>query len=360
MNQNSKKVKDVLEERAHLPPNFCLVPFSTVILEPDGSVGICRNHGCNFPIGNIKENSLSEIWNGEKAKSWRREFLTNKIETCKDFIKERRCNLTSHFNSILPHVDLSEKQTTPILKLTANFNGKCNLRCQMCPVWKLPNGFYTEENFWKSARTEIFPYLKDIDMLSGEPFIQEDTFKLINEMSVINPECHWNFTTNIHWDFTDDIAAILTKIKIRNINVSIDSLIPDMYSKIRPPGNLAFVLANLNKLISFRESRRNFQYFDLTFNMTVQKDNWKEVPSVIEFCLNKKLNPHIFTLKVPTEYSMLSFEEEKRKEILEYLFNNVSTGNLKHLHMILNPLIFSLDKIDQAQYFLRLQKQFHK
>lgn len=351
ISQNAKKVKDVLDERAHLPSNFCLVPFTTIILEPDGAVGMCRHHGYNFAIGNVKHNTISEIWNGEKARNWRKEFLTNNVQICKDFVRERRCHLSSHFNAILPHTDFSEIQNSPILKLTANFNGKCNLRCQMCSIWKLPNGFYTEENFWKDARVNIFPHLKDIDLLSGEPFIQEDTFKLIEEVSTVNPDCQWNFTTNVHWDFDERIKDSLSKIKIRSIAASIDSLIPDVYNKIRYPGNLSIVLVTLDKLIAFRESRTDDLYFDLSFNVTVQKDNWREIPEMINFSLKHKMHPYFFILKVPTEFSVLTLEIKERIEIIDFYFKSVEKENLKHIHTLLYPLIYSLEKIDQAAYF---------
>lgn len=351
-----RKVKDVLAERAHLPEHFCPVPFTTVILEPDGGVGICRNHGYHFVLGNLKNQSLNEIWNGEKAQSWRREFLTDNITTCKTLIKDRRCHLTATSYELMADADLRVVQTFPILKLTANFNGFCNLRCQMCSVWKLPNGFYTEDNFWRSARKDIFPYLKDIDMLSGEPFIQDDTFKLIDEVHAVNDLCYWNFTTNMHWEFDDKVVNALKKIFIRGINISLDSLIPEVFAKIREPGNLQYVLNNIEKLLKFRNENAGRNPFELSLNVTLQMDNWKEAPQLIAYCKEKNIYPHIFILREPVKFSVLSLSQEEIKSIIDYYFEKIDAQDLIYMHRVLYPLIHCLKNIDQVQYFLRLQK----
>ena len=36
-----------------LHENFCLVPFTTVQLEADGNINMCRQKGTEFSIGNI-------------------------------------------------------------------------------------------------------------------------------------------------------------------------------------------------------------------------------------------------------------------------------------------------------------------
>lgn len=354
-----KRVKDFISDRpSSLPASFCPVPFTTVILEPDGSVGMCRHLGSLFAIGNLKEQTLYEIWNGEKARNWRREFLQNDIKICSEFVRERQCHLTLSFNALFNDAVFTEVQTTPILKLTANFNGECNLRCQMCPVWKLPNGFYTEDNFWKDARLHLFPSLKEIDMLSGEPFIQEDTFKLIREMLVINPTCCFNFTTNLHWEVTPEILELLNKIYIRSFSISIDSLIPEIYHKIRPPGNLSFVLNNVDKILSLKKGHAHRDLMRVAFNMTVQKDNWTEVPAVFDYIFEKGLDPYIFVLKKPRELSLLDFPQIERERILNYYLEEIPRSRLVYAHMLLRPLIFSLDRLDQARYLLQLKDIF--
>lgn len=343
-------VKEKIKSFGQDPQNFCLVPFTTIILEPDGKVGICRHKGNDFPIGNIKDNTISEIWNGPKARQWRREFLEGKPVQCQTETKHRHCQHCPENNKLLEYVEFSEVQTQPILKFTANFNGKCNLQCQMCDIWKLPNGLYTDINFWEPAKRDIFPHLKEVDMLSGEPFIQKDTYRLIDEVSEVNPECQWIFTTNMHWKVTEKIKESLDKIRIKNIIISVDSFIPEVYYKIRYPGKLDFVLENIDDILKYNEERIKKGKNDVRFllNFLVQKDNWKEIPYVIDYCERKGIVPLITFCYIPSEFSLLTLSKEERLHILDHYISTFPQKKIVQSMKVITPLLDSLDTLNKA------------
>jgi len=343
-----------ISQRGFHKEKFCLMPFVNIILEPNGSVGLCRHKGTEHSLGNLKQNTWQEIWNGPEAQRWRQEFLSGEPVTCKKEIKDQHCNLCPELGKMmLPKKQLRESMGTP-LRLTANFNGRCNLQCQMCDVWKLPNDFYTEENFWASAREHLFPQLKEIDMLSGEPFIQADTFKLIDEVSLVNPSCKWSITTNAHWKLNQKIIDGLNKIEIKNIILSVDSLDPNIYKKIRYPGNLERVLATIEDLREYETQRGKGRELNMNLNFLVQKDNWHEIPEVIDYCLSRNIHPFITFCYIPSEHSLLTLDIKMREKILRSFLKNLTWGELALSHRILNPLISSLAKIDQSNYLLEL------
>ncbi|HLT22891.1 MAG TPA: SPASM domain-containing protein [Bacteriovoracaceae bacterium] len=348
--QETLDVRERLRAKGLDENNFCLVPFTTIILEPDGQVGVCRHKGSDFPIGHITKNTISEIWNGEKARQWRREFLNGTPGFCSQEVKHRHCQHCPENNKLLDYIELNETQTQPILKLTANFNGKCNLQCQMCDIWQKPNGLYDQINFWEPAKKNIFPYLKEVDLLSGEPFIQGDTYRLIDEISEVNPDCFWIFTTNAHWKLTPKVKESLNKIKIKNIILSIDSLDKDIYHKIRYPGDLNFVLENVDNLINYNKERVNIGLNEIRFiwNFLVQKDNYHEVPKVIDYIQSKGILPLITFLYVPSEFSLLEYGPKRRAEILEEMILKSSKEHLLRSMRVITPLIDSLLKIDKA------------
>jgi MoaA/NifB/PqqE/SkfB family radical SAM enzyme len=360
MFKDLKKIKesvevadDYIQSLGYLPKSFCIVPFTNIILEPNGSVGICRQKGNKFSIGNIKENSIVEIWNNELIRNWRKEFLEGKPSICKVDIKHEQCNRCPDNNKLLSHVEFSEIQRGPILKLTANFNGRCNLQCQMCDVWKLPNGLYDEINFWEPAKKEIFPHLKEIDMLSGEPLIQPDTYRLFDEVTAVNPECEWTITTNVHWKFNKKISDSFDKIKLKTLIVSIDSLVPEVYAKIRYPGKLSTALTALDEILNYRKTKKSF---DIHMNFLVQRDNWQEVFKAIDFCYKKEISPFLTFLYEPTEFSLLTESNEKKIEVLEYYFSEMSLLRAVHLKRIMMPIIDSLPLLDRANYLYLLQE----
>lgn len=337
---------------------FCLMPFVNIILEPNGSVGLCRHKGTEHSLGNLKNQTWKEIWNGDQAKAWRTEFLEGKPQTCTAELTHQKCNLCPQLGKMFPNDPSQLKaEMSPPVRLTANFNGQCNLRCIMCDVWELPNGFYTEENFWSPARTDLFPYLKEIDMLSGEPFIQADTFKLIDEVSSLNPDCLWSITTNAHWTFNKRIKEGVDKIKIKNLILSVDSFNKETYNKIRTPGNLEVVLKNIEILREYEKERiQNGQTpLHMNLNFVVQRDNWQEINEVLHYCLDRNIHPFLTFCYRPNELSLLSLSEAERKQILETYLQTMKWDEICLAHRVFSPLIDSFPPLDKA-YFLDKMK----
>lgn len=339
--------------------DFCLVPFTTIILEPNGSVGICRHKGTKFSMGNIKDESILDIWNGENVRRWRREFLQGEAQICRQEIDHRHCNLCPQNNKLLDDVDFSEYQTRPILKLTANFNGFCNLQCQMCDVWKLPNGLYNEMNFWGPAEKEIFPHLKEIDMLSGEPFLQTDTYRLIDAVSNVNKDCLWTITTNAHWKLNKRIKSYLDKIKLKVLVISIDSLIPEVYHEIRYPGQLSVVLENLDRILEYNKEReeRGLGSFDISVNFLIMKNNWKEAESAVDFFSSKGIHPLITYCYEPIEYSLSSLNESQKMEILNFYLESIKEWNkFAMILKVIRPIVDELSAFNKIDVLDRIRQ----
>ncbi len=359
LEKTKKKVIETLNlfEEMNLDKNtFCVMPFVNIILEPNGDVGICRQKGTSFTFGNIQNQSIDEIWSSQKIQEWRQGHLDGTPKICEVELVDRKCNLCPELNALLPNAEIDNIKNPKILRLTANLNGKCNLQCQMCNVWKMPNGFYTEENFWIPAKTKFFKDILEVDMLSGEPFIQPDTYRLINEVSAVNPNCQWTFTTNLHWRLTDKIKSSLDKIIIKNIIVSIDSLNPDVYSKIRKLGDLKFVLKNIDELIKYQDIRIETRKsgLQIRLNFLTQKDNWFELKEIIQFCLNKKIIPFITLLHNPLDFSILNLDHDERIKILNFYFQTLNREELLLTQRVLKPLIRSLNKINYVSFMMLL------
>lgn len=354
----TKNIKKRLDE-LKLSHNFCPVPFSTIITEPTGSVGSCRIKGTDFSIGNLNDNSLEDIWNGEKIREWRREFLSGDVKICEKFIKERACNLCSENNKLLDHIELSEYQTTPIKKFTANFNGFCNLECQMCHIWQMPNGFYDKNNFWEKATKEIFPFVLEMDLLSGEPFLQQDTYRLIKTVNEINPDCWWTFTTNANYRLSKKIKDHLNLIKVKNLIISIDSLNHETFSKIRKKGDLDLVLSTVDEYKKYNQERINngLSDLDMTIHFVVQKDNWKEVSHLIDFCKKNSFRSNIIFLHEPVEFSLETYSEEKIEEILDFYFQTWERDHYEQGIRAITPLLNKLSGLKKVNYLLKIKKE---
>jgi radical SAM protein with 4Fe4S-binding SPASM domain len=55
----------------------CRAPFRTLVVKPDGEVRFCPDEWIDdYPLGNIREASLGDIWRGRRARRFRRVLLS--------------------------------------------------------------------------------------------------------------------------------------------------------------------------------------------------------------------------------------------------------------------------------------------
>jgi cyclic pyranopterin phosphate synthase len=332
----------------NLPDSFCAVPFATLIFNSWGNVGGCRELGNEHHLGDAREQNWEEIWNGEKARAWRREFLTGNIKTCKEHQLHRKCHKEPFNQELISRIDLAEVQTKPPSRISPDFNGKCNLQCPMCTIWQLPNGLYDKLGFWESAEKNLFPFIKQVDPLSGEPFIQKDTYRLMDIMGRVNPRASWRITTNAHWKFTPFIKERLDKVEVAGINVSLDAVSQGVYAKVRKLGDISVPLKTIDDLIAYAKDRagRGLSEFTIDINMTVQKDNWHEMGDLVKLALGKGARPLVQLLYRPPQMSLLSFDEAKRIEILDYYFETLDWEILKYCR---RPVVALLDSLEPSE-----------
>lgn len=361
---SSKEVENYHKELGY-SENFCIAPFTTLLLEPDGKVGACRHKGCEFPVGNILENTFEEIWNGSFIKGWRQEFLDGKPAICKTEVKDRKCHHCPEYNSLTKKTkSISLHQKIKPMRLAFNFNGHCNLECQMCHVWQKPNALYDQIKFWDQLDFWI-ENLEEVELLSGEPFIQKDTYKLIDIISIKKPDAEWTITTNANWKLNDHIKSQLNKIKMKNLIISLDSTKEGTYKIIRKKGDFNKALNTLKELQQYDKWRveNGLTSLNIKINFLFQQENWSELGDVYNF--SKTHNVEVFRtfLYEPEQYSLLSLPESRRIEMLEWYFKELSLDQILNSTRVIRPLLDSLMPVNKFYFYdrystlIKLQKQ---
>lgn len=317
-------------------PDFCPIPFLQLQMNPFGNVSACCFSG-EYNVGNVNDSSIEEIWNGEKIRAWRREFIEGKPKICSSALQSFRCH--ENYRHLIPKVALSEFQDVLPRRLDLRLNGQCNLECVMCDVWRDPNGVYEQSDFWKIGPERIFPYLLEIDMLGGEPFIQRDTYRLIDAVSIVNPDCTWGFITNAQYNFNDRLRSTLDKIKLRHIHVSLDAIRPETYASIRKNGNFAMALRTLDAYIDYRRIRavRDGKEFVIFSSFCVQRGNWRELPQFLNFCKEKRISPIVQSLVARPHLELATLPPEEKKEIEAFFYQHVN-----HHAAAISPLLDQL------------------
>ncbi len=340
-------------KRDDLPKNFCPVPFSNLICHADGEVSVCRLLEKDVSVGNINENTIEEIWNSDKAKKWRREFLSGDIKICQKNIKHSGCNKQNdHF---LKNLELSEIQSKPMKSFTANLNGECNLTCPMCKVWKMPNGLYNGKNL-DYLIDEVFPGLEIIDFYSGEPLIQEDTFKFMEALPKVNPDCLWHFTTNAQWKLTQEMKDRFNKIKIEVVNVSLDSFEENTYARIRRKGKIQDAEKTIREMIHFFNSEykfRNELKNIVEISITIQKENAWEVPSFVKKAESLGCRPLVQVLHAPTGLSIFRWTNDEKVKLLDHYLKNLSRRGLHESFELISHILESFEGKEKKSYIFK-------
>lgn len=195
---------------------------------------------------------------------------------------------------------------------------QCNLRCQMCNIWKMTDHRYLPIlDYNKLPAT-----LADINITGGEPFLRPDIVELTAAIAKTCPRAKIIFSSN---GFAPDliierIKAVLTKTKNIGVAISLDGL-GQIHDQIRGvPGTYDNAVATIKKLKELGLSK-----FDVKIAFTLNNDNADQLKKVyllsreldVDFTLAAVHNSdHYFSIK---SNRLTKFEEIKAA--LEWLVN---------------------------------------
>lgn len=330
-----KKIPAAVQDQIN-KGTFCPIPFLQLELTPLGKVSACCFSG-EYTVGDVEKNTIKEIWNGEVMQTWRREFLTGDVKICDAAIKTFGCQ--KNYQHLNPLVEFSEIQAKMPQRLDLRLNGKCNLECVMCDVWSQPNGKYDQSDFWEIGPSEIFPHLKEVDMLGGEPFIQKDTFRFIDEVLKVNQTCTWGFITNCHYRMSKQLSDTLEKLPLRHIHMSLDAVRPETYANVRLKGDLTRVMETVHAFIDMRNRRstegRGFALFG---SICIQRGNWFEVPEFLEFCDKHHIIPVVQELIGREHLSLHGLSREEKDELIRLYRNKIPQKWQEMVHSIVRSV----------------------
>ena len=125
--------------------------------------------------------------------------------------------------------------------LRVSVTDKCNLRCYYC----MPPGgvellryedILSYEEITDTVRYAVGQGIEKVRLTGGEPLIRRDIIKLVEMLSDIKGIKDLSMTTN--GIFLKDYARDLSKSGLDRVNVSLDTLDPEKYSRITRGGDL--------------------------------------------------------------------------------------------------------------------------
>ena len=372
-------------------------PFTGLATREDGAIKVCCR---SLPIGNIKNETLEEAWNGEKMREVRRQVLSDeRPDVCKpcfdledqgvqslrqrhiaNNIPESRVNLYPDALKSLT-TDMTMPFELPTMEI--KINNLCNLKCRMCnPLdstqWKDWNsivehykkednylvkavedlgltkapyvGLFDDKKEWWDSLRKLLPHFKRVEFAGGEPLMDPMHYKILDLLSENGKNIEIKYATNGtvlgikgRW-----IKDYWPKFKSVAVNVSIDG-IDEVYEYVRSNGKFQDVVDNVRIMKNIPTVCRIVGAF------TVQSNNIMQIDKVIDYFLNKlEIVFYSHRVQYPRALSAQVLPKELKDKViakLELMKDKIKEYRLVKEHPILEKI--TLQQIQDNINFLK-------
>ena len=381
---------------------FCILPWISLQLRQTGTAYPCCRMSYMHPLGNLKDQSIAEIWNSSKIKQVRKNMLAGKpTNFCSDCYKtdssgglslRARSNIEfrEDFYKVKDTEADGQLNRHKISFLDVRFSNTCNLKCRSCDAenstsWHSDKvKIYGESGEDKKIvlsqnSNQLWPQLENLSanltkiyFAGGEPLLDEDHYKFL-EMLIANNKTNLllSYNTNLtQLSFKNrNILEIWGQFEHVHVGASIDGIgVAAEY--LRHGSNWGMVKKNL---LTVATSLKNVS---LNIFPTVGVLNCFHLPELIDevialrlvkkpgdFEINLLHKPELLNAsilnaaeKVQLRKRYTNFLSNIRGKISDELFihietemfnylTNVESADLTHLRPQFRKYMFLLDKI---------------
>lgn len=198
---------------------FCILPWIHMHVWPNGNAMPCCIADSDQPFGNLKENSIEEVWNSDKYKELRLAMLKGeRLSSCRrcyeledsTYIWTLRKNHNQWFGD--KHFDLVEKTNADgsidefrMAYMDIRFSNICNMKCRSCGPelssqhakefkdlygehelarmlkndGKIVVNIAPQNNFWEDLQ-KYLPNVEEVYWAGGEALITDEHYKILD------------------------------------------------------------------------------------------------------------------------------------------------------------------------------------
>lgn len=208
--------------------------------------------------------------------------------------------------------------------LRVSVTERCNFRCQYCMPekpfsWVPKENLLTFEELFEFIKVSIDQGVKKIRITGGEPLLREDLDCFIKMIHDYKNDIDLAMTTNAY--LLKGAAQKLYDAGLRRLNVSIDSLIPDVAEKIAKKDVLRSVLEGVEEALRVG--------FRVKVNMVPMKGmNENEVLDVLEFCKERNMTVRFieYMENVHAEVDIKGMQSSELLEIIASRYSYIDEG----------------------------------
>jgi len=279
---------------SRLRGRFCPMPFEKLVLQSDGARLCCPSY-LPVVVGDVKTQTLDEIWNSETAVEVRRSIIDGDFKYCLDL-----CPAIGQ--GTLPRVSevpielygpAAEARSAPLAwgprQLALLHDRTCNLSCPSCRASLITATRQEKEEFEEILDRVIRPALPSLQVLEfggGEVLASHHLRSVVASIDrEETPDLRMAIMTNATlfdqnaWNALQNVHGMM-----HLVYVSLDAASKDTFEELRRGGVWEKTLANVEFIASLR---REGEIGEFGILFVVQAGNFREMRSFVR--LGKRL-----------------------------------------------------------------------
>ncbi len=283
---------------------ICHAPFTSLLFDPKGYVRSCCQ-SMTHSIGNVTQQTLREIWNGEVNRGMRDKMRANELPqgclTCQSDIDKG--NFEQTFARMFDSFPISDAQPLWPQNMWFMMSNACNLECVQCYGElsssirknrdKLPplKRVYSNE-FFEELR-EFLPHLRVSLFLGGEAFLSAENFRIWDMMIADGLTTHTHIVTN-GTQLNDRVVRVLSALPC-TVSISLDGATKETVESIRLNANFDEILGNIRTIQ---------QYSKVELSFCIMPQNYHEFADFLVLAERLGCGATANTVYQPPEYSV--------------------------------------------------------
>lgn len=300
----------------------CYAPFVSMLLDTKGYVRACCQ-STTHSLGNVTQNSLKEIWQGEVIQGFRQQLIMGELPagctTCQWEIDN--CNYAHTFARAFDGYKVSSKSPQWPINIWFSLSNSCNLECIQCygelssSIRKHREGLPPlkpayDDRFFDELR-EFLPHLEQTIFLGGEAFLSRENFRIWDMMieDKLKPQ---NFIITNGTIYNNRIERVLEQIP-SSISISLDGATRNMVEEVRYKANYDKVLLNIKRFRDYTRDKKT----QLMLSFCIMPNNYHEFADFLLLADELDCDASTNTVFHPAQHSLNVLPSNELQQVLE-------------------------------------------
>jgi MoaA/NifB/PqqE/SkfB family radical SAM enzyme len=333
-----------IDPDARLKNMSCTVPFKHIEIHMSGQISACCHTWLPQWVGNIFDGTPEEIISNPKRIEIQEGMKEGNFDYCNDQCPQLTSFLTENSNhwDIINKSELETRLSKTAMHVGFSYDPSCNLQCPSCRDNLIYYDPFNPEDSKGQHVKNIHEKVKELIevLLTQHPIVSLD---ITGSGDAFASPLYWNYLlelaskpipNNLRLTLkTNGVLMTEQNLKeieplwphITYIEVSVDAFTEETYKIVRKNGNFKKLKKNLIFLDQMIYEKRFPNLHNWQTNFIVQRDNYKELKEFVEWQLQYKSKPKIWTNLLAQWYHM---SDEKFKGMAVWHEDHVNRNEL--------------------------------